>query len=77
MSNIWDSIEIGCMKRVSVNHNLFWAKDYNGSLAFIIELENVKHEELPVIKISGMQVIYREAQGITKIYLVINDIQDI
>lgn len=77
MSNIWDSIEIGCMKRVSINHNLFWAKDYNGSLAFIIELENVKHEELPIIKISGMQVIYKEEQGITKIYLVLNDIQDI
>lgn len=77
MNSVWDSIEIGCMKRVSVNHNLFWAKDYNGSLAFIIELENVKYKDLPVIRISGMQIIYKEDNGIVKIYLILNDLQDI
>lgn len=77
MINFWDSIEIGCMKRVSEKHNLFWAKDYNGSLAFIIELEHVKKENLPLIKITGMQVVYKELNGIINVYLVLKNINDI
>ncbi len=77
MTNCWDDVDIGCMKRVSVKHNLFWAKDYNGSIAFIIELENIKIRDIPIIKIAGMQIIYKEDSGDVRIYLVLNDLKDI
>lgn len=76
MIDSWDNIDIGCMKRVSLKHNLFWAKDYNGSLAFIIELEKIKIKDIPLIKIAGMQIIYKEEHGTVKIYLVLNDLKD-
>ena len=77
MINSWDDIDIGCMKRVSLNHNLFWAKDYNGSLAFIIELENIKVKDIPLIKIAGMQIIYKEEYDCVRVYLVLNELKDI